>query len=206
MQFTADLVAGRASSYIEGPLLRASHLTYRYYLSGMLGGIVALLSCATEPCACPPSRSHLVVSGTVTQGSDEVAGATIRFQEDVDGPCDRSQDRVHDLESSFGAPAEATTDAAGAFSAHLYSYFTPFERCVIATIAAGTDTVTVKENAQFVHEREAPETVRITVPISPPEATSLPAPPGPARPAIHPPYQNRYAHPGAPYCCAAPGS
>ncbi len=125
---------------------------------------MGLLSCdMTEPCACPPSRSHLVVSGTVTQGNQAVFGAKLTFQENVDGPCTSLQDRVYDLQSSFAEPLEVTTDDTGAFSAHVYSHFTPTERCVIVTGAADHGTVRVEQMARFRDEHKRPEAVQVDI-------------------------------------------
>ncbi len=134
----------------------------------MLSGSAVLLSCATEPCACPPSRSHLVVTGTVNRASTGLAGATIGFQEQIDDPCDTSGGRIFNLETQYGEQAGVQTDDTGAFHAHLYSYFTPIERCVIVTVAADNDTVRVRQPALFRHERETPETIHVGVMLNGP--------------------------------------
>ncbi|HEX2250799.1 MAG TPA: hypothetical protein VHH32_10645 [Gemmatimonadales bacterium] len=97
----------------------------------------------------------------MTQANEGVPGAKVWFQEGVDGPCTEAQNRVHDLASAFSEPLEVTTDASGAFSAHVYSDFSPYERCLIVTAAADDDTVTVEQTALFREERKTPAAVHI---------------------------------------------
>jgi hypothetical protein len=136
----------------------------RYPTGGIVAGVITLLSCTTEPCACPPSRSRLVVVGMVSQSDQTpVPGATVRFVEQFARPCTVVDGTEQDLESPNGGPYVATTDEAGSYMANLYSTSGPGERCLIVTAVAGIDTAWVRQVARFRWEGELPETLQVAV-------------------------------------------
>ena len=134
----------------------------------MLGGIVALLSCGTEPCACPPSRTHVVVTGSVTRSGAGLPDAQIRYQEQPDGLCPAFDSTLLDLDVYYDQPHGWKIGDNGVFSAHPYSLYGPTERCLVVTVAADGDMTRVEQNALFRLDREIPETVHVDLILGPP--------------------------------------
>jgi hypothetical protein len=124
----------------------------------VLGGIAALLSCTTEPCSCPPSRSHVVVTGRVTQGGVGLSDAQLRFQEQFPEPCPASDGSLQDLDVHPG-PNGPRPDDSGNFTAHVYSPFGPGERCLVVSVEAGGSTTRIEQNAPFRIDQEIPDTM-----------------------------------------------
>ena len=112
--------------------------------------VALLIACTpTEPCACPPSRTTLIVYGEVRSGAgDPIASAVVRYLlapppnalPSGGEPC------AFDPSRNDADPAEVSTDASGRFRTQLYGNSGPGTRCLRVTAhvaSAGGDTATV---------------------------------------------------------------
>lgn len=126
----------------------------RYFASGACVAAIVLFSCTTEPCACPPALTQLVAVGTVSRPDQTpVAGASVDFAAQLGTSCAPPAVPVEGLGS-------ATTDAAGAFMADLYSS-SAGENCLIVTVVAGSDTAKFWRLADFGVGGDFPDTLRL---------------------------------------------
>jgi hypothetical protein len=103
------------------------------------GAVALLLACTpTEPCACPPARTTLLVYGEVrTASGGPAASAVVRYllaqpagATSTANPCE------FDPATSDAEPAEVRADAAGRFRSQVYSIFSPATRCLRVTAHA----------------------------------------------------------------------
>ena len=106
-------------------------------------GVALLLACTpTEPCACPPARTSVVLYGDVrTADGAPAAGAALQYVlarpnggSNAGGLC------VFDPARNDADPPGASADADGRFRTQLFSVFGPGTRClrVTASTAAGS--------------------------------------------------------------------
>lgn len=128
----------------------------RYVVSGACTGAVVLFSCTTEPCGCTPAQTRLIAIGTVSRPDQTpVASAGVDFGAQSSEPFAPPVVPVEGLGS-------ATTDAAGAFLADLYSSRSG-EGCLIVTVVAGNDTAKFWRLAEFRAEGDLPDTLRLAL-------------------------------------------
>ena len=86
----------------------------------------------TEPCACPPARTHALVYGLVqTSVGAPGAGAVVRLRPLPDANC------VASAQSLLSELTLVTVAADGRFRAGVYSLLPPDSRCIRVTAFAG---------------------------------------------------------------------
>jgi hypothetical protein len=130
----------------------------------LVGGVLALFACTTTPtslCGCPPSRSTVLVGGTVLDaGGAPVSGA--RLYLDGAPRSGTGQSAPQYLDS---APS-ATTDATGSFRALVYSPYSPgiLELRAAVMRPGVADTVRLVVGlASFHDERTQPDSIYATL-------------------------------------------
>jgi hypothetical protein len=105
----------------------------RYLTRGALG-VALLLSCTpTEPCACPPARTSLVLYGEVrTADGAPAAGATLQYLiARPNGAAGGNGSLCQfDAATNDADPAGASSDAAGRFRTQVFSVSAPDTHCL----------------------------------------------------------------------------
>jgi hypothetical protein len=110
----------------------------RVLLRGV-AGVVLLVACIpTEPCACPPARTSLVIYGEVrAAGGNPVPSAVVHY---VLAPpaIVTTTGSVCQFDATRGdaEPAQVRADAAGRFRTLVYSVYEPGTRCLRVTAHA----------------------------------------------------------------------
>lgn len=125
-----------------------------------LGVVLASCSFPTDMCACPPARSTVFVVGTLVDANGApISGGRLYLV----GQSPRVEGQL-----LFASDLTATTDAGGAFSGRVFSLHSPGElvvRGLVITPTAG-DTIVVEVGpAQFRHEAQRPDTLRVSIQI-----------------------------------------
>ncbi|MES2524408.1 MAG: hypothetical protein V4617_17045 [Gemmatimonadota bacterium] len=124
--------------------------------------IALMIGCSSSPtemCACPPSRSAVVVEGTLRDAADAPVANTQLFLDGV--PANFPQEALATL---WGT--RATTDASGAFRVLVYSMYGPAPMTLRAVVVRTSPADTIRlagGQVPFRHEREVPETVQVTL-------------------------------------------
>jgi hypothetical protein len=126
--------------------------------------VAVLFSCSspTDGCACPPSRTHAVIYGTVTDAVQQpVAGW--RVQAAIQGPvCGQGS-----AEITIAIPPPPPTDADGRYRLHLISSYAHRTACVQVsareTEGSTPPAVTVTAAVPMRWEREPADSVRIDI-------------------------------------------
>lgn len=131
-------------------------------------GVALLLACMpTEPCACPPGRTSLLVYGEVrTAAGDPAAAAIVRYVlAPLTGAASAATRCEFDPPNSDADPAEVRTDAAGRFRSQVYSISGPGTRCLRVTArAAGTGTESTSVDGLLVPFRASrPDSVGLVM-------------------------------------------
>ena len=115
----------------------------RVVIRGALAGTVLLACTATEPCACPPARTSLIIYGQVrTAAGLPAAGALVQFRlapPSVAAPANPTS-CVIDASTSDADPSQARADSTGRFRSVVYSIFSPGVRCLRVTAFPGPGT------------------------------------------------------------------
>ncbi len=130
--------------------------------------VALLLACTpTEPCACPPARTSLLVYGEVrTAAGDPASSALVRYLlAPPAGPPSAANPCAFDASENDANPTEIRTDAAGRFRSQVYSIRGPATRCLRVTAhAAGTGDGSATVDALLVPFRLArPDSVGIVM-------------------------------------------
>ena len=136
-----------------------------------MGAALALgVACSpTEPCACPPSRTHALFFGAVhNPAGGAVPGATVRLIASAPGTAAESCDFRAAAEPLEATPPAIRTDARGEFRADAYSGSGPAVRCVRVTAYAGTPGASDSARVDgllvnFRRDRERPDSVGLVV-------------------------------------------
>ena len=131
--------------------------------------VAVLLACTpTEPCACPPARTSLVVYGEVrTAVGNPAASAVVRFllAPPTVGVPAMGSSCAFDPATNVADPAQVRTDAAGRFRSTVYSIYGPATRCLRVTASAdgsGPESASVDGLlVSFQHPR--PDSVGVVV-------------------------------------------
>ena len=122
-------------------------------------GLVWACTMPAKACGCPPARSSVAIVGTLRDA--------------LDAPLDN---RVFAFEATqeahptvqFAEPTDVRTDATGAFSARVYSLFSPGVHSVVARITRTPENDTMRilvGSASFKYERQTPDTIRVALRI-----------------------------------------
>ena len=130
----------------------------------VLALVLGFLACTpTEPCACPPARTHAVVNGLLrTESSAPPDSALVRIEaaRPADVPCDFTG-----FVEPLTFPHSGVLVRGGTFSMHVFSGFGPARRC-LRVLAETPATVPLRGlidgiELQLRHEREVPDTLRV---------------------------------------------
>ena len=117
-----------------------------------LGAMVLLACTPTEPCACPPARTSVVLYGTVrTSDGAPAAGTTLHYL--LAQPAGTAENLCQfDSPTDHPGPAGASADAAGRFRTEIFSVFSPATRCL--RVSASGPTGTAQVDGLLVHFRQ----------------------------------------------------
>jgi hypothetical protein len=117
-------------------------MTGRVLTRGAFGVAVLLACMPTEPCACPPARTSVVLYGEVrTAEGAPAAGAALQYLLALPAGAPGGEGLCEfDPVRNDADPTGASADAAGRFRTQIFSLFGPATRClqVAASAAAGT--------------------------------------------------------------------
>lgn len=128
-----------------------------------LAAAVGLLSCTpTEPCACPPARTHAVVGGQLrTEAGAPPDSASLRIEaaSPVGAPCDFTRFAV------LTHPESGVLVRGGTFTLRVFSESGPARRCV-RVVAETRQAVLLHgridgAEIQFRPERDVPDTLTV---------------------------------------------
>jgi hypothetical protein len=131
-------------------------MRHRALLAGL--GAALLFSCTpTGMCACPPSRTHAVVYGSVHSAAGEpVAGAQVAATV-FSSVCGQGRDELDP-----GA-SPVSSDAAGNFRMRFHTYLLPQTACVQVTArtAGATDSAVAYVAISLRDSNSAPDSSRV---------------------------------------------
>lgn len=125
------------------------------------GVAVVLQACLpTEPCACPPARTHAVVFGSVLTGSGmPAAGAEVQATV-YPSVCGRD---YPDIDPDANP---VRVDSTGRYELRLHSLFGPRAACVrviARSLTAATDSTAVDAAILLRNEHDEPERARVDI-------------------------------------------
>ena len=118
----------------------------RSMLTRAVVAVAVLLACApTEPCACPPARTSIIVYGEVRMADGSPATDAMMQYVLALPPGGPNGQGICELDpaENDAEPSTALVDGTGRFRTQVFSYFAPATRClrVTASAAAGVATV-----------------------------------------------------------------
>jgi hypothetical protein len=124
----------------------------------MVGMVTLMLACSspTMVCACPPSRGHAVVYGSVSDDAGPAGGALV--QATIFGAlCGGAMGE----QVPYLAPLRASD--AGTYRLHLHSVGGPGTSCVrlVGQDAEGARRVEIDAALRFRSEQESPDSLRV---------------------------------------------
>ena len=120
-------------------------MTRKILTRGAVGVAVVLACTPTEPCACPPARTSVILYGEVrTADGLPAAGAALQYVLSVPAPAAGGKLCEVDPTRNDAEPTAASADAAGRFRTQIFSGFGPATRCVHVTASAAAGSARVE--------------------------------------------------------------
>jgi hypothetical protein len=119
----------------------------RRVLTHTAGAVVLLLACTpTEPCACPPARTSVILYGEVrTADGAAAAGAALEYVLALPAGGPEGRDLCElDPAASDAEPTGARADVSGRFRTQIFSLFAPATRCLRVTASAAIGSARVE--------------------------------------------------------------